>query len=162
MRTPSASLSTRPTGLRRLFDKANKVDQKGPPATCRLPFATKRKNAISVSASRRRNGLNWGKSCHETDGRQSDFRLVAAPILKGSGILHAWVMSRCVFLKFFIVFFILLSMKRQRYTIGAIVEIPINNGEYYCYGQLLDFGHCAIFDYRSDIPITDTSPVIEA
>lgn len=53
-------------------------------------------------------------------------------------------------------------MKRQRYTVGAIVEIPINNGEYYCYGQLLDFGHCAIFDYRSDIPITDTSPLIEA
>lgn len=48
-------------------------------------------------------------------------------------------------------------MKRQKYTVGSIVEIPINNGEYYCYGQLIGYGECAVFDYRSPQPITDFS-----
>lgn len=50
--------------------------------------------------------------------------------------------------------------KAQRYTIGAIVEIPINKGEYFCYGQLLDHGECAVFDYRTRFPI-DSFSVLE-
>ena len=48
-------------------------------------------------------------------------------------------------------------MKRQKYTVGAVVEIPINNGEYYCYGQLIGYGECAIFDFRTTEPLTDLS-----
>lgn len=47
--------------------------------------------------------------------------------------------------------------KRQKYTVGSIVEIPINNGEYYCYGQLIGYGECAVFDFRSQEPLTDLS-----
>ncbi len=53
-------------------------------------------------------------------------------------------------------------MKRQKYTIGSIVEIPVNNGEYYCYGQLIGHGECAVFDYRSSQPIPDLSALNNA
>lgn len=48
-------------------------------------------------------------------------------------------------------------MKRQRYTVGSIVEIPINDGEYYCYAQLLNDKIVAFFDFRTYSPLQDYS-----
>ena len=48
-------------------------------------------------------------------------------------------------------------MKRQRYTVGSIVEIPINDGEYYCYAQLLKDRIVAFFDFRTYSPLQDYS-----
>ena len=48
-------------------------------------------------------------------------------------------------------------MKRQRYTAGSIVEIPINDGEYYCYAQLLKDRIVAFFDFRTYSPLQDYS-----
>ena len=47
--------------------------------------------------------------------------------------------------------------KRQRYTVGSIVEIPINDGEYYCYAQLLKNNVIAFFDFRTYTPLQDYS-----
>ena len=47
-------------------------------------------------------------------------------------------------------------MKRQRETVGAILEIPIY-GEYYAYAQIIPHGLCAFFDYRSREPLHDFS-----
>ncbi len=54
-------------------------------------------------------------------------------------------------------------MKRQKRTIGSILEIPID-GKYY-YGQILPFCLTVIFDFVSDTPIKDfrvleTAPVL--
>lgn len=45
-------------------------------------------------------------------------------------------------------------MKRQRYTIGAIVEMYIDNN-YYVYGQLLPQLSIAVFDYKTADHLTD-------
>lgn len=47
------------------------------------------------------------------------------------------------------------GVKYQKYTIGAIIEIEIQNGEYYCYGQLLDYNQCVIFDFKSENHLSD-------
>ena len=47
--------------------------------------------------------------------------------------------------------------KWYKHTPGAIVEIPLLNGEYYCYGQLLEYGHCAVFDFKVQTPLSDLS-----
>lgn len=47
-------------------------------------------------------------------------------------------------------------MKRQKETIGAIVEINVYN-EYYCYAQILTHSNLAFFDYRADKQLKDFS-----
>ena len=47
-------------------------------------------------------------------------------------------------------------IKRQKITIGSIVEIPVE-GNYYVYAQILPFGNCAVFDYRCKRQLTDFS-----
>jgi hypothetical protein len=54
--------------------------------------------------------------------------------------------------------------KRQQETPNAIVEIPINDGEYYCYAQIRKEGYL-FFDNKSDQPlknlkILETAPVL--
>ena len=46
--------------------------------------------------------------------------------------------------------------KRQKITIGSIIEIPIE-GKYYVYAQILPKSLYAFFDYRSQEPIADFS-----
>lgn len=43
----------------------------------------------------------------------------------------------------------------QKYTVGAIIEIALQNKEYYCYGQLLNFSQCVIFDFKTEKPLLD-------
>ena len=45
-------------------------------------------------------------------------------------------------------------MKRQRITIGSIVEIIVDNN-YYCYAQILGKASYAFFDYRSKKQLKD-------
>ena len=47
------------------------------------------------------------------------------------------------------------TRKRQRCIEGAILEIPINNGEYYVYAQILKLEQIAVFDFRSKSPLTE-------
>jgi len=47
-------------------------------------------------------------------------------------------------------------MKRQKETIGAIVEINVYD-EYYCYAQILALGNLAFFDYRTKEHLEDFS-----
>ena len=56
-------------------------------------------------------------------------------------------------------------MKRQRAVIGAVVEIPINNGEYYIYAQMIPNGSYAFFDHKfesklNDLAILQSLPVL--
>lgn len=51
-------------------------------------------------------------------------------------------------------------MKKQKRTDGSIFEIPINNGEYYVYGQILPNSFDAFFDFRSTIQLTDFSVLL--
>lgn len=53
-------------------------------------------------------------------------------------------------------------MKKQKRTNGSIFEIPINNGEYYVYGQILPNGFDAFFDYRSPIQLNNFSVLLTA
>lgn len=46
-------------------------------------------------------------------------------------------------------------MKRQRFIEGGILEIPINNGEYYVYAQILKYKQVAFLDYKSNAKLTD-------
>ena len=45
-------------------------------------------------------------------------------------------------------------MKRQKETIGAIVEINVYD-EYYCYAQILALGNLAFIDYRTKEHLED-------
>ncbi len=47
-------------------------------------------------------------------------------------------------------------MKRQKVTIGAILEINIED-QYYTYAQILEKGNCAFFDFRTHEKIDDFS-----
>ena len=47
-------------------------------------------------------------------------------------------------------------MKRQRLTVGAIVEINVYD-EYYCYAQILGLSNLAFFDYRTKEHLEDFS-----
>ena len=47
-------------------------------------------------------------------------------------------------------------MKRQRLTVGAIVEINVYD-EYYCYAQILGLSNLAFFDYRTKEHLEDLS-----
>ena len=54
--------------------------------------------------------------------------------------------------------------KRQRFTLGSIVEIPVK-GEFFCYGQLVCEHDIAVFEYRSsetpeDLSIFQTLPIL--
>lgn len=51
--------------------------------------------------------------------------------------------------------------KRQKNTVGSIVEISIE-GNYYVYAQILPWGLFAFFDYRSKVPIKDFSCLLDA
>lgn len=51
--------------------------------------------------------------------------------------------------------------KRQRITLGSILEIPIA-GEYYVYAQILRNDAYAFFDYRSTTPLRDLSVLEKA
>ncbi len=51
--------------------------------------------------------------------------------------------------------------KRQRVTIGSIVEIPIEGG-YFTYAQILHKSHFAFFDFKSESPLTDLSVLLSA
>lgn len=46
--------------------------------------------------------------------------------------------------------------KKQRITIGAILEINIEN-RYYVYAQILHNSNCVFFDYKSSKPLDDFS-----
>lgn len=46
--------------------------------------------------------------------------------------------------------------KRQRITVGSILEIPID-GKYYVYAQILPEAQYVFFDYHSPIPLSDFS-----
>ena len=46
-------------------------------------------------------------------------------------------------------------MKKQRLTKGGILEIPINNGEYYVYAQILKYKQIAFFDYQCRLRLTN-------
>ena len=48
------------------------------------------------------------------------------------------------------------NSKKQRITVGSIVEIPIDN-VYYVYAQILKKGCYAFFDYRSENQLQDYS-----
>lgn len=55
-------------------------------------------------------------------------------------------------------------MKRQKITIGSIVEIPVK-GEYYCYAQIVKNSNYAFFDFKSetkleDITILNDKPIL--
>ena len=43
-------------------------------------------------------------------------------------------------------------MKRQKITVGSILQIPIK--DYYCYAQILGKANYAFFDYKSSTPLT--------
>ena len=43
-------------------------------------------------------------------------------------------------------------MKRQRITIGSILQIPVE--DYYCYAQILGKAYYAFFDYKSSKPLS--------
>jgi len=45
--------------------------------------------------------------------------------------------------------------KRQRITLDSILEVEINNGEYFVYAQILNEADYAFFDYKSDEKLTD-------
>ncbi|MCH5174003.1 MAG: hypothetical protein J1D85_07350 [Bacteroidales bacterium] len=54
--------------------------------------------------------------------------------------------------------------KRQRFTLGSIVEIPVK-GEFFCYGQLVYDHGIVVFEYRStetpeDLTIFQTLPIL--
>lgn len=54
--------------------------------------------------------------------------------------------------------------KKQRITIGSILEINIDN-QYYAYAQILDKSEYAIFDYKSekqlkDLSILESKPIL--
>lgn len=53
-------------------------------------------------------------------------------------------------------------MKRQQNTPGAIVEIPINEGEYCAYAQILTNSNFVFFDYRSKEHLTDLTILLDA
>lgn len=45
-------------------------------------------------------------------------------------------------------------MRRQKITIGSVLEIPIN-GEYYIYAQILEKSNYAFFDFKFKEQLTD-------
>ena len=45
-------------------------------------------------------------------------------------------------------------MKRQKITIGSVLEINIEN-QYYVYAQILTKSECVFFNFRSEITISD-------
>lgn len=49
-------------------------------------------------------------------------------------------------------------MKRQRITIGSILELHIDN-EYYVYAQILGNASYVFFDYKTPTPLTDFTPL---
>ena len=51
-------------------------------------------------------------------------------------------------------------MKRQKITIGSILEISIEK-KYYVYAQILQEGY-AFFDFKSDKKLKDFSPLLQA
>ena len=52
-------------------------------------------------------------------------------------------------------------MKRQRITVGSILEINIDN-EYYVYAQILGHACCAFFDFRSTKRLNDFLLLLDA
>ena len=50
-------------------------------------------------------------------------------------------------------------MKRQRITVGSILEINVHD-LYYCYAQILEHGVYAFFDYRTETPLRDFSVLL--